>query len=231
MRKQKKAGGRKAKPWIKRRRQRPSLGEKRIVRVKKKPVKRLSEEEKRKAEEQERAAIEDSWITIKRESLDADSLSEIESWHKVDFSTILRRIRRRFPRQRLEILNEGAGRSSLKKELLKPEFGGNMHVTTTDVRSKVRPDEVVNVLELVKRFGENHFHFIVSSRGGMLYSPFPERALQQAVDVLKPNGIGVVSLGKIPKRRMKNIEGKFGIKILQWHAGAIVFTKLPKRKM
>ncbi|MDP2973708.1 MAG: hypothetical protein Q8N60_01525, partial [Candidatus Diapherotrites archaeon] len=127
----------------------------------------------------------------------------------------------------IEVLDEAAGRSGFKHELEKL-CGGSVRVTTTDVRSgNGWPDKVVDVMDLAdnkKGFGKNRFHLVVSTVGGALYGPLPEKAIFQIVSVLKPGGIGVVS-AKISNERLKQLAKRFNLTIKQHYADSVVFSK------
>ena len=148
--------------------------------------------------------------------------------HGIRFKSIIGKLRECFPNETLEILDEGAGRSNLKKWLMR-RFKG-LRVTTTDVCEgrwwpmPKHPDEIVNVLNLVKSFGKNRFHLVVSTVGGAWHSPVPEKAFFQIVSVLKPGGIGVVS-AKISNERLKQLAKRFNLTIKQHYADSIVFSK------
>ncbi len=183
----------------------------------------VSLEEKKLVAEQERKARNDHWKSFK-EPLDIDSLADVESWHNIKFKPVLQKLSKRFP-EKLEVLDEGTGRSSLKHELLKSEFGKKLNVTTTDVRRGTGwPDKEVNVMKLVDTFGKNKFHLVVSTVGGTIYTPLPEKAFFQIVSVLKPGGTGIVSTG-LSTKRLKQLEKRFNISIKQFYGGNVVFSK------
>jgi len=205
---------------------------KRKMRIKKKQLRRsknlsfrvLSVGERKKVVEQERAAKTSSWKSIK-EPLDMDSLEAIEGWHNIKFKPLLQNLRERFPGESIKVLDEGAGRSSLKHELTQPKFGGRLDVTTTDVRlGRGWPDKVVNVVDLVKEFGKNRFHLVVSTAAGGTYSPLGEKALFQIVSVLKPGGKGVVSTS-LSNDKLASLSKRLNITIKKNYAGNILFTK------
>ncbi len=162
--------------------------------------------------------------------------------HGIKFKPIIKELRKKFPDQTLEVLDEGAGRSSLKRGLLW-RFK-DLHVTTTDICKGImwpmpkKPDVIVNVVHLVERFGENRFHLVVSTGGGAWRSPVPEKAFFQIVSVLKPRGVGIIATG-IPKERLRQLAETFNINIQSFKSfesrgedcvNSIVFTKNTKKK-
>ncbi|MCX6798619.1 MAG: class I SAM-dependent methyltransferase [Candidatus Diapherotrites archaeon] len=157
---------------------------------------------------------------------DQRNLAQIEGLHRVKFKEVVERLRGRFPNQRLEVLDEGAGRSDFGNQLVSKEFAGNMNVTRTDIRSWTQADREVNVIGIVEEFGKGRFHLVVSSTGGAHSSPLPEKALFQIVSVLKPGGIGVVSTPLAEaEKRLPQLAKRFNITIHQINAQGIVFTK------
>lgn len=152
----------------------------------------------------------------------------IEGKMGVMYKPIIEELRKRFPGERLEGLDEGGGASTFKKELMAPKLSGNIKVTTTDVRKLATVDAVVNVHGLVKRFGENRFHFVNSCFGGVAFSPCPQQALYQIVAVLKPGGIGVVThaFSFAPKEFMEKLAKTLNISIIkQPKSYSLVFKK------
>ena len=191
--------------------------------------KQISLKEKKMVTEQEKKARQANWKTIK-ESMDADSLLDVEGWHNIKFKPVLQSLVKRFP-EKLEILDEGAGRSSLKHELLKSELGEKLNVTTIDVRRGATwSDKIVNIMGLVDKFGKNKFHLVVSTVGGATYSPLHEKAFFQIVSVLKPGGTGIVST-QLSNKRLRELAKRFNLSIKQFYGGNVVFSKnLVRRK-
>ena len=100
------------------------------------------------------------------------NLADVEAEHGIKFKPVIKKLQTGFPKQMIEVLDEGAGRSSLKKELMR-DFE-RVHVTTTDIRKwkrwlglKREPDVRANVMDLTKVFGKNRFHLVVSTMGGL----------------------------------------------------------------
>jgi len=179
--------------------------------------------EKKLVSAQEKKARQDNWKTVK-EPMDTDSLIDVEGWHNIKFKPVLQKLFKRFP-EKLEVLDEGTGRSSLKHELLKSEFGKKLNITTTDVRRGATwPDKKANIMELVDKFGKSKFHLVVSTVGGAMYSPLQEKAFFQIVSVLKPGGTGIVSTS-IPKKRLTELAKRFNLSIKQIYASSVVFSK------
>ncbi len=208
------------------------IGQKQLRKRKNVSFKGLSHMERGRVASQEKEANNRSWGRIK-EPLDANSLDAIEAFHKTKFKAVLGKLRSIFEGVTLEVLDEAAGRSSLKHELMQPEFGGNLNVTTTDLRrGNGWPNKVANVMGLVKKFGKNRFHLVVSTAGGGLYSPLTEKAFFQLVSVVKPGGIGMVDVRKPGSELVQprvdmiaQLARRFNVSIKQWNAYSIVFTK------
>lgn len=219
------------------RKRKAQIRQRQLRRRKNVSFRQLSVAERKKVAGQERRARADRWRSIK-EPLDSDSLLEVEGWHSIKFKPILKKLRSRFQGEKIEVLDEGAGRSSLKHELMQPEFGGNLQVTTTDVRQgNGWPDKRVNVMNLVKEFGKNRFHLVVSTVGGGTYTPLGEKAIFQMVSVLKPGGIGIVStnipdkkLVQVREDRLAQLAKRFNITVRKRHADSVVFSKNFGRK-
>ncbi len=162
--------------------------------------------------------------------------------HGIKFKPIIKELRERFPGTTLEVLDEGAGRSSLKNSLLW-RFK-DLNVTTTDIcEGKLwpmpkKPDKIANVLDLVKSFGKNKFHLVISTGGGAWRSPVPEKAFFQIVSVLQPKGTGIIATA-IPKERLYQLAKRFNVTIqrirtLESRQGdvvnSVIFTKNSGRK-
>ncbi len=111
------------------------------------------------------------------------------------FIGFLGALRRRFPEQVIQVLDEGTGLSSFKPELLseaEKKFGAHtVRIETSDILPAPSKEAHVEATpeELVKRFGRNRFHLIVSTYGGMSYSMLhPLIGLSNIVAVLKEGG-------------------------------------------
>jgi hypothetical protein len=142
-----------------RKKRKAQIRQRQLKRKKNVSFKLFSAEENREIAKQKKSARGDVW-KYRKDKLDADTLVEVESQHGMKFKPLLKKLRAVFSDQKIEVLDEGSGKSSLKEELMEPKFGGNLHITTTDVRSgRGWPDKVVNVTDLVKEFGKNKFHF------------------------------------------------------------------------
>lgn len=178
--------------------------------------------EKREIARQHKEALRKSWVSGKL-YLDTRSLSEIEGQQGIKFYGLIEKLRKNFPAEQIEVLNEGVGRSTLKQELMRGFK--NLNVTTTDIRrGKNWPDKIANVMELVEKFGKNRFHMIVSSFGGVSYTPLPEKALFQIVSVLRPRGIGAVSVPIMPESKLYKLAKRLNITIQKTMVGGHVTT-------
>ncbi len=157
------------------------------------------------------------------------TLGLVEELHGIKFSELIPQLRRIFPGETIEILDEGSGRSSLKIQL-EPEFPRQIKITRSDMRPDVSPDGVCNVLDLVKTFGKSRFHFVISTYGGSYFSPIPEKAFFQIVSVLKPKGIGLI-ITPLPKEEIYKLAKRFNVTIQRFEllfpgpARSIIFTK------
>ena len=190
----------------------------------------LSLAERRQVEE-----IKSDWIAGRRSSpSDLRNLKISRRTHDVKIKPLAQRLSKTFPGQKIEVLDEGAGRSSVKVDLMEL-FGENVNVTTTDLRPVgTKVDKVVGVVDLVKQFGKGKFHLVISTFGGVFYSPVPEKALFQVVSLLKPGGIGLVKIN-LSQERLSEIAKTFNINIIQSkfpHKLVFVknFVKKKKRK-
>lgn len=197
---------------------------------KKRSRKRLSSEDNAAVKGQERNTRRTLWGLLGN-PIENRTLKQVEDLHGISFASLIPKLTRKFPGQRLQVLDEAAGKSSLARELRK-DFGRSLKVTKTDIRRLLlRGVKNVNVIDLLERFGKNRFHLIISSGGGAYRSPLQEEALRQIVSVLKPGGIGAVSttfakdLGI--RRNPQKLENKFNIKIKWFTKGnhGFVFTK------
>ncbi len=134
----------------------------------------------------------------------------IESLQQVNFNSLIGHLRRRFPSETIEVLDEGSGESSLKESLMKLD---NVTVTRTDVMAGPNwPDKHADVIDLVKVFGKNKFHLVNSCFGGAFHTPLKEKAIFQIVSVLKPGGVAIV-ITKLPEEELKKLSKRFNISI------------------
>ncbi len=128
------------------------------------------------------------------------SLDEINQIHRMNILDYLQYLRRRFKNQTLEVLDEGARGGGLAKELQEKankEFGPNAaRVIAADIRN-FTASGVQNVAaeELVKRFGKDRFHLIISTHGGGSYTQFEKiKVLSNIVAALKPGGMATIAM-------------------------------------
>jgi dihydrofolate reductase len=203
---------------------------KRLIRQRRKRRKKnisfktISAAERERAAADEKAAVSSTWV-IGGRAVDKRSLKRIQKVTGVKFKALLKELRQRFPCERIEVLVEGCGRSDFKQELMHPRLGGNLRVTTTDVRQGDGwPDRRVNAIDLTQAFGKNKFHLVVSIGGGVYFSPLVEKAFFQAVSVLKRGGIGVVST-LIPPKRLRELEKRFHIRVVKKIHTVVIFRK------
>lgn len=111
------------------------------------------------------------------------------------FVGLLGVLRQRFPGKVIQVLDEGTGLSTFKPELLSEaerKFGAHaVRIETSDILPAPSKEAHVQAApeELVKKFGRNRFHLIVSTYGGMSYSMLhPLIGLSNIVAVLKEGG-------------------------------------------
>lgn len=143
------------------------------------------------------------------------SLEDIERVHSISFDGIFAKLFSRFARKKIYVLDEGCGGSNIRDldYLGKKNYARNLEIFRSDFAMDGKHiDKKVNVLGLQSGFGNGAFHLVVSTYGGVAYSPLPEKALFQVVSVLVPGGIGIVTCG-ISEERLRALEKRFGIKI------------------
>jgi hypothetical protein len=114
------------------------------------------------------------------------------------FVSVIEALRKRFPHQTIQILDEGAGNSTFGAELLhesESKFGKNaVSVRTTDIRDtdywfEGAPKTEATPEQLVQKFGREQFHLIVSTYGGLTYTTInPIRGLSNVITALKTGG-------------------------------------------
>lgn len=151
------------------------------------------------------------------------NLKNVNNIHDTDFFETVRTLSKRFPGQTIELLDEGAGESTFGKELEEQADKirqGLVKVTRTDIR-KLDPEMVVaSPEELLRVFGYNRFHLIVSSFGGTVYSKVRlSVALSNIIGCLKPGGMASICITpqKLPPRY-----GEFFGKIQRLHPYASI---------
>jgi hypothetical protein len=118
------------------------------------------------------------------------------------FLPTLRHLRRKFPGETLQVLDEGSGGSSFGRELQEQAvkaFGKeSIRIFESDAYPRTKYGSGVHDLrtlvaatpeELVKEFGPEKFHLIVSTHGGINYTPLPKiKGLVNIAIVLKSGG-------------------------------------------
>ena len=135
------------------------------------------------------------------------TLAEVNSFHRKDFVKIIHDLKRNFPNEQLEVLDEGAGNSSFGKELqenVKTQTGLEINVTRTDLQG-VADSRPHSPQELFKHFGRNKFHLIVSTFGGTTYSHSIQKSVSNLISVLKPGGVASLLL-QGSKERLEQIK-------------------------
>ncbi|MFH0922452.1 MAG: class I SAM-dependent methyltransferase [Candidatus Micrarchaeota archaeon] len=111
---------------------------------------------------------------------------------------------RRFRKRKIEVLFEGSGVSRFPEELVERcrKRGIGVRVFRTDLYSPKAFKELAiqhgldakhyrqaTPEELVRKFGRNSFHLIVSRTGGLTYTPLPQvKGVHNVCKVLKPGG-------------------------------------------
>lgn len=121
-------------------------------------------------------------------------LDTVNMLHKKDFPAIVVSLSKKFPGQEIRVLDEGSGFSSFSRRLEK-EVGEKAKVKTfrTDIDNKAPWAAHITPEELRKTFGDNSFHLVVSTYGGITYTPVSQKkALANVIAILKPGGIASI---------------------------------------
>ncbi len=120
------------------------------------------------------------------------TLAQAEQDHQVNFMRELLELKRHFPKERLEVLVEGCGQSSVPNELRQK----GITVLATDIvpRGINANAAPVSVNDLASQCGRNKFHMIISTRGGVDWGDSPEKAFANIFAVLKPKGKAFITL-------------------------------------
>lgn len=139
------------------------------------------------------------------------------------FGPLIRRLRDRFPDEKLEVLNEGGGRSvfpdQLQQEANQVLGENNMRVTTSDIRPLyARPTFTAAATEqLVHSFGKERFHLILSTYGGPSETTLPFlRGFMNILGVLKRGGEARIRLGANDPQRNEKVKHALG-KMQKWY--------------
>ncbi|MCX6801674.1 MAG: class I SAM-dependent methyltransferase [Candidatus Diapherotrites archaeon] len=136
------------------------------------------------------------------------SLDDVNDSQGTDLSRVVLSLSRELGQSRIHVLDEGCGCSSFHEALAKKveELSGSRvkaKVTRTDVdRNRDHTDPhfgppakrfarpvIRSPEQLVEKFGRESFHLVVSTFGGVMYTPVNrKRAIANIVEVLKPGG-------------------------------------------
>lgn len=180
---------------MQRKKRRMKIGQKQKRRRKNRFLRKLSSEELKQKESQEKL-VRTRFDTRKYDGdhYNERTLMEVEKKLFISFDSLIEKLRTRFPGEKICVLDEGAGFSTLKKEL--ESKYKDLKVTTTDIRYSCQPDVNSNVLDLAKKIGRGKFQLVVSTFGGATHSGNPEKAFYNIASVLSPGGIGVIHISK-----------------------------------
>lgn len=126
---------------------------------------------------------------------------------------LIGRLRRMFPADVIQVLDEGAGRSSFAQELTdlsNRHFGvGAVHVLRTDLRIKDEFGRPLHVIQstpeqLLKKFGASRFHLIFSTYGGLAHTQLSViKGFSNIFAVLKPGGEARIILEPFSRSGMR----------------------------
>ncbi len=137
-------------------------------------------------------------------SRDTASYLSVSTKLQTDFVEKVRELSSQFPGETIEVLFEGAGFSTFPQELERRCKGAGLRVrvSKSDLYSKKNYARMASDAktdgqnyrsaapeQLVKIFGERHFHLVISRSGGLTYTPFPQvKGIANVCGVLKPGG-------------------------------------------
>lgn len=123
---------------------------------------------------------------------------------KTDFVKRVAELSTQFKGQRIEVLFEGSGSSRFPEELAEKcrKIGVKVRVFRSDLYSKQVFQELAGEHgfkpapyrraapeELVRVFGQNRFHLVISRSGGLTYTPLPQvKGILNVCKILKPGG-------------------------------------------
>lgn len=145
------------------------------------------------------------------------TLAGIEQFHKKNFKEIIKRLMDQFPGEKIIVLDDGAGFSSVKQEL-EEEFKERVRVIRTDLDKSVKPDHIASPEELPQKIGINSVHLVISTFGGVQYSPMPrQKVLAGIIEILKPGGEASIAysverglgIKQITKRDMASLRSHY----------------------
>lgn len=129
--------------------------------------------------------------------------------HGKNFVEVIEELAKRFPNEKLRVLDEGSGDSSflsdlgdkvwektqrkIKIDAVRTDINYDIHLKNENW-NRINCGKMISPEELVKRFGLNSFHLIVSTFGGMQYTRISRiKALANIIGVLKPGGIASIA--------------------------------------
>lgn len=126
-------------------------------------------------------------------------LSEIEAIHEMNLGEIIKKLKKRFPKEEIQVLDAGSGKSPLADELTQP----GVRVFRSDNHPFELPDfHHVSTNHLLEHFGKNRFHFVIETWGGTLYGGSHRAALANIYGILKPGGMASIVALMLPSNDM-----------------------------
>lgn len=131
-----------------------------------------------------------------------NSLAEVCKLHGIDFPGLIKELKKQFPGQRIEVLDEGAGKSTFAKELTETanrEIGeDSLNVTKTDIIGNPEKQVIeASPEQLLQRFGPEKFHFVSSTFSGMHSTHLDfGKGMENILRVLKPGGKASILVSK-----------------------------------
>ncbi len=149
-----------------------------------------------KMRRQQRKNKEREWLNIVDRPVDEADLESVKFTFGLDLTRLLGEWWRRNPKQKIEVLDEGTGNSTWAQEWMEElgEKSRYLSVHRTDIRSVredpgMRPVEMVPPEKIVKHFGKNRFHIIVSHFSGVAFTPLNRiKAIANIIGALRPGG-------------------------------------------
>jgi|GEM_PF-4444647 len=114
----------------------------------------------------------------------------------------LRMLSNRFPNQTIRVYDDGTGHSTYAQDLAEKakEEGIKVEVVKSDIRPDMKGVDDTVAEELVKRYGRESFHMVLSTYGGIMYTRGNQRkALANIVEVMKPGGMASIVSSDSPR--------------------------------